>query len=111
MGRKRSFRTWSTGDEERLAELVREVEDALARGRGDQAAREVVPQWAGCETITELAERAGVDRASMSVCLAAQPESPYWKIRAELDRCLKLPPGGMTRVLSMVEAVALAAVS
>jgi hypothetical protein len=101
MARTRKWRTWKPAAEEALEELTRAVEDALNRGRGTQAAREAVPEWAGVDSISELARKAKVDRASLSMALAA--EGPYWTVRSALDKALGLPPGGMTRVLSMVE--------
>lgn len=100
----RTYRTWSQEDEVRLEELTRAVEAELEAGQGERAASEAVPKWAGHETITELADRLGVQRSALSVCLSGRKEgAPKWNVRELLERELLLPPGGMTRILSMVE--------
>lgn len=97
-------RPWTDEHEERLRELVAQVEAALESGmEPEQVARAVVPTFAGHSSITSLAEAMGVDRGNLSTLLGGTDPRPFRAIRVTLDRFLKLPPGGMERVLALVE--------
>lgn len=98
-----SYRTWTRDDEVRLEGLVRAVEQALDAGAGVRAAREAVPKWAEVDSISELARQLDMDRSGVSVCLSGDPSQPSWSVRRALEAHLQLPPGGMTRVLALVE--------
>jgi hypothetical protein len=100
---ERNYRTWDSEAEERLRYLVAEVEESLQEGEGIQAARTTVPAFGAFDSITHLAAELQVDRSALSQCLSGDPRAPHWRIRQQLDELLRLPPGGMTRVLSMVE--------
>jgi hypothetical protein len=111
MAQNRKFRTWNKKAERALEALVEAVELQLEAGEGEAAARDAVPAWAqenvpgldDVDSLAALARRCGVNRSSLSVCLSGH--APHYRVRRALEHHLGLPPGGMTAVLSMVEAL------
>ena len=92
---------------------TRELKIAVALAKsehGKESARQMVPFWAHgqgkCDApdISSLARAIGANRTSLSLCLGCS-SGGYWAIRKKLDHHLGLTSGGMSDVLSVVEAL------
>lgn len=84
---------------ERRDVLVKSVAMAK-RIHGKDAARRIIPEFAGEESITSLAKAMDVNRSALSLCLGAVDGRPATKLKRALEDYLDIPPGGMDEVLA-----------
>lgn len=98
-------RPWSSQSERKLGRLVSLVEAASAREGADPGAavQVAVLEMTKAKDVKDLADRLGLDRTQLSRCLRGR--QLLRDIRRRLDSELGLPPGGMERVLSLVEDI------
>lgn len=93
-------RPWTPADDERLEELVGKVERTIDV-TGAAAVKDVILQAAKVESVQELADAMGVHRPALSNCLAAK--GTQHELRRALEKRLRLPPGGMWKLLAFIE--------
>ena len=88
--------------EKNASDLVKAVALAIPE-YGKEAAKEMVLEMAGEDSLTSFARLLRVDRSSLSTCLSGN--RPHHRLRRQIEAHLDLTPGAMTNVLAMVESL------
>lgn len=97
----RARRPWTSRDEKRLEDLIKSVERAVPVVGTQEAVKMAVLSALKLETVQQLADRLGAHRPNISSMFAGRMLA--YETRRQLDRELRIPPGGMERVLSFLE--------
>jgi hypothetical protein len=86
----------------RTAELLAAVRIGVGV-YGQNAAREIVPEFAEFGSIPDLAEAMEVNRSALWQMLGFHRRQPKHNVRRFVEAYLNLSPGGMTEVMSLIE--------